>query len=58
MIILKRMLDKDEFKLLINELVYEIDVLDGKLKTIKIERVLNDIGFPINFTEICYLEKE
>ena len=52
------MLDKDEFKLLINELVYEIDVLDGKLKTIKIERVLNDIGFPINFTEICYLEKE
>jgi len=57
-IILKRMLSQDEFKLLINELTYEIDVLDGKLKTIKIERVLNDIGFPINFTEICYLEKE
>ena len=57
-IILKRMLSKDEFKLLINELTYEIDVLDGKLNAITIEKLLNDIGFPINFREICYLEME
>ena len=58
MIILKRMLSKDEFKLLINELNYEIDVLEGKLKTIKIDKLLDAIGFPINFREISYLEKE
>ena len=57
-IILKHMLSKDEFKLLINELTYEIDVLDGKLEVITIEKLLNDIGFPINFKEICFLEKE
>ena len=57
-IIIRRMLSKEEFKLLINELTYEIDILDGKLKTIKIEKLLNDIGFPINFRDICYLEME
>ena len=30
-IIMKQMLRKDEFKLMINELTYEIDVLEGKL---------------------------
>ena len=58
MIILKRMLSKDEFKLLINEINYELDVLEGKLKTIKIDKLLNAIGFPTNFREISYLEKE
>lgn len=57
-IILKRMLAKDEFKLLINEITYELDVLEGKLKTIKIDKLLNAIGFPTNFREICYMEKE
>ena len=58
LIILKRMLSKDEFKLLINELTYEIDILEGKLKSIKLDKLLNDIGFPVNFKELCYLEKE
>ena len=57
-IILKRMLSNDEFKLLINEFNYELDVLEGKLKTIKIDKLLNAIGFPTNFKEISYLEKE
>lgn len=57
-IILKKLLSDTEFKLLINELTYEIDVLDGKLKSIKIEKVLDAIGFPNNFKEICYLDKE
>ena len=57
-IILKRMLSKDEFKLLINEFNYELDVLEGKLKTIKIDKLLDAIGFPTNFREISYLEKE
>ena len=58
LIILKKMLSKEEFKLLVNELTYEIDVLDGKLNIIKIEKVLNAIGFPNNFKEICYIDKE
>ena len=58
MIILKRMLSKNEFKLLINEINYELDILEGKLKTIKIDRLLDAIGFPTNFTEISYLDKE
>ena len=58
MIILKRMLSKNEFKLLINEINYELDILEGKLKTIKIDRLLDAIGFPTNFREISYLDKE
>ena len=55
-IIVKQMLRKDEFKLMMNELTYEIDVLEGKIKSIKIDKVLDVIGFPINFREISYLE--
>ncbi len=55
-IIVKQMLRKDEFKLMMNELTYEIDILEGKLKTIKIDKVLDTIGFPLNFKEISYLE--
>ena len=57
-IIIKQMISKDEFKLLINEIIYELNILEGKLKTIKIDKVLNAIGFPINFKDICYIEKE
>ena len=55
-IIMKQMLRKDEFKLMMNELTYEIDILEGKLKVINIDKVLDRIGFPLNFKEISYLE--
>ena len=54
-IILKHMLREDEFKLLLNELSYEIDILEGKLKVIKIDKVLDMIGFPKNYKEIARL---
>ena len=57
-IILKQMISASEFKLLINEITYELNILDGKLKTIKIDKVLNAIGFPTNFKDICFIEKE
>ena len=57
-IILKQMLSKSEFKLMINEIIYELNILSGKLKTIKIDKVLNAIGFPTNFKDICFIEKE
>lgn len=51
-IILKQMLRKEDFNLLIKELDYEIQVLNGKLKSISIGKVLDKMGFPINYLEI------
>jgi len=56
-IILKMMLRSEEFRLLVRELSYEIDVLAGKLKTIPISKVLDTIGFPNNYIEIINIEK-
>ena len=52
------MISVDEFKLLINEINYELAILEGKLKTIKISKVLNEIGFPTNFKDLCFIDKE
>ena len=54
-IILKQLLRPEEFRLLINELSYEIDILCGKLKVINIGKVLDTMGFPRNFREILKL---
>ena len=54
-IILKQLLRPEEFRLLINELSYEIDILCGKLKVINIVKVLDTMGFPRNFREILDL---
>ena len=57
-IILKQLLRPEEFRLLINELSYEIDILCGKLKVINIGKVLDTMGFPRNFREILDLQEE
>ena len=54
-IILKQLLRSEEFRLLINELSYEVDVLCGKLKVINIGKVLDTMGFPRNFRDILNL---
>ena len=51
-IILKRVLRDDDFRLLINEISYELDVLEGKLKSININKVLDLMGFPQNYKNI------
>lgn len=56
-IILKQLLDEESFNLFISEISYEIDKLSGKLKVIKIEKVLHEMGFPNNYKEIVRLEK-
>ncbi len=56
-IIMKRMLREEEFTLLINELDYEISILEGKLKVINIEKVLNKMGIPLNYGDVSKLEK-
>ena len=54
-IILKTLLDPDNFNLFINEVSYELDRLSGKLNVIKIEKVLHEMGFPNNYKEIVRL---
>lgn len=55
-IILKKMLDEDEFRELINEIGYEIDRLDGKVDAVPLNKILNRIGFPDHWREILELE--
>lgn len=55
-IILKFMLREDDFTLLINEFSYEVNILDGKLKTISVNKVLDASGFPKNFEDIARID--
>ena len=54
-IILKRLLLPDDFRLMIKEIDYEKAVLEGKLQTIKIDDVLDKMGFPSNYTDLLDL---
>lgn len=56
-LILKQLLREEDFTLLINELSYELDILDGKLHTIEVDKVLDRMGFPVNFREIARLDE-
>ena len=51
-IIFKQMLGIEEFREMIREMEYEIDILQGKVKSVPTETILNRIGFPINWKEI------
>lgn len=55
-LILKYLLRDEEFRLLVREISYESDILSGKLKTIPISKVLDKLGFPINYKDIINLE--
>ena len=52
LIILRQMLSDDEFHDLINEIGYEIDILNGKIKSVDTKSILNKIGFPDNWREL------
>lgn len=51
-IIMKQILKAEDFILMMNEISYELDILDGKLEKISIDKVLNAMGFPLNYKEI------
>lgn len=55
-IIFKYMLNEAEFREMIREMSYEIDILDGKIDTVPVETILNRIGFPTNWKEIITME--
>lgn len=56
-IILRQILSDNDFSLMMSEISYEIDVLDGKLETIEIDKILDAMGFPLNYKEIVRLNK-
>lgn len=58
MIIFKYMLEEEEFREMIREVNYEMDILEGKIKVIPVETILNRIGFPTNWKEIINYEVE
>ena len=55
-IILKYLLTTDDFKMMMNEINYEIEWLSQKIKSIKIEKVLYRMGFPENYRDIGQLD--
>ena len=55
-IILKRLLRKDNFTNMLNEISYEIDFLSGRLHTISIDKVLDRMGFPKNYKDIVRMD--
>lgn len=55
-IILKHLLTYSDFKMMMNEIDYEIDWLSSKLSSIDVKKVLYRMGFPDNYKEIAYIE--
>ena len=55
-IIMKKLLKDEDFVLMMNEISYELDVLDGKLETVEIDKVLEQMGFPVNYKEIVRVD--
>lgn len=52
LIIMTQMLECNEFKELINEISYEVDILDSKVEVVPLNAILNKIGFPDNWKDI------
>lgn len=51
-IIMKQMLNHDEFSNMIEEIRHNLENLDMNLHTIKLDKVLNRMGFPTNYYDI------
>ena len=42
--------------MMMNEINYELDTLNGKLKSINIGSIIEKMGFPKNYKDIMYIE--
>ena len=56
-IIMKQMLSHNEFKNMILELEHVVQTLNYNLTTIKIDKVLDRMGFPLNWAELANIER-
>ena len=52
-IMLKTMLNENDFVDFINEISYDLSILDGKVDSIAQEKILDKMGFPKNWEEIA-----
>ena len=52
---MKTLLTPDAFRLMLKEIEYEIEKLDGRIDSIPIEKILDRMGFPTNYIEIIDL---
>lgn len=57
-IMLKQMLKDNEFKEMALEIKHSLDNLEYNLKTISIDRVLDKMGFPDNWTQLVNITKK
>ena len=55
-IIMKFLLREEEFVEMINEIKYEVEILDNVVNTVSLESILNKIGFPSNWYDIKQLD--
>ena len=51
-IIFKILLNKKDFRLMMKEIEYEIELLDGRVDTIPINKILDRMGFPEDYIKI------
>ena len=51
-IIFKILLNDSNFRLMMKEIEYEIELLDGRIDTISINKILDRMGFPKDYMEI------
>ena len=54
-IIMKYVLRKDDFRMFLKEIEYEIEKLDGIIDSIPVEKILDRMGIPQNYLEILEL---
>ena len=57
-IIFKILLNKKAFRLMMKEIEYEIELLDGRIDTIPISKILDRMGFPENWQQIANITKK
>ena len=57
MIILKFLLRKEDFRLMMKEFEYEIEKLDGIVNSIPIGKILDRMGFPENYYKLVSITK-
>ena len=55
-IMLKTMLNENDFIDFINEISYDLSILDGKVDSIAQEKILDKMGFPKNWEEIAKIK--
>ena len=51
-IIFKILLNESNFRLMMKEVEYEIELLDGRIDIIPINKILDRMGFPKDYIEI------